>query len=437
MAAVPLVTMRVRWSTFESFAPLGPTEIEYGAGTDGCTATRLGISESDGSPTRTLGTSQRGWITFAGVLKTPQSNTSRSETVSRVVGYFCIARVKFLYALYGSPLAGPGRHLGPVVDPNVDQTEFVRCLVRHCRSNRFARLEISNDWLDERMMKGMGFRVSADVMHVCPLDGGDLGVWARMKGVSRTRIRKAEHSGLRAETTEDPAIVDLFYSQFTGFKAKASDRSVLSAHLRSLFRHLVPADRLFAIQVKHEDRVVATGLYPYNKHALCYLDSGYDPAYVHLASNDLLHGTAIKLEAARGIPIFRIASGRSSRFTQKFGGTGAPYLIYRKSSVPLVETVRAAYLVRRRIARKAWRVSLPWSHDLETDRPRKHPDRVATEPSSARWLMIVQPNQSVIVDRRQGPLDESPLPESRSGERRSRARPVASVYVLETAGGAE
>jgi hypothetical protein len=321
----------------------------------------------------------------------------------------------------------------------VDQSEFVRCLVRLCRANRIAHLEISNDWLDESVMRRMGFRVSADVMHVCPLDGGDSGVWARMKGVCRTRIRKAEHSGLRAEMTEDPAIVDVFYSQFTSvLKRRRVAVPYSLATLRSLFRHLVPADRLFAIQVKHQDRVVATGLYPHDERALYYLDSGYDPAYMHLASNELLHWTAIKLAVARGIPMFRIASGRSSRFTQKFGGTVAPYLIYRQSFVPLVETARAAYLVGRRIAREARRVSFPWSRDLET-----------SQPGAVRWLMIVQPNQGdlprllqhqmggavrVIVDRRQGPLHESPVPEPHSGERRSKADPLARVYALETAG---
>src|SRR5262245_27390117 len=40
MAAAPLVAMRVRRNTFESFSPLGAMEIEYGVDTDGCTATR-------------------------------------------------------------------------------------------------------------------------------------------------------------------------------------------------------------------------------------------------------------------------------------------------------------------------------------------------------------------------------------------------------------
>jgi hypothetical protein len=377
----------------------------------------------------------------------------------RTVGYFCMARMKkLLYSLYRSPMSGPGRHLGPVVEPHVNQDDFVRCLIELCRSSRIAHLEISNDWLDESVMRRTGFRATADVVHVCPLDGGNSGVWARMWGACRTRIRKAERNGLRAEVTDDPGIVDVFYSQFTGvLKRKRLPVPYSLAAARSLFRHLIPADMLFAIQVKFEGRVGAAGLYPHDERALYHLDSGYDPNYLHLAANGLLHWTAIKLAIARGIPLFRMSSGRSSRFTQQFGGAEAPYVVYRQSLVPFAESARAAYLVGRNIASKAKAVSTSWARLRETGAAPgplsalPEADSASdSSPGRARWLIVVQPHQGelyqllrhqvgvtapVIMDRRQGCLDgHAVAPDSHPGDRRTNSRPLTTIYSLEPAG---
>jgi hypothetical protein len=377
----------------------------------------------------------------------------------RTVGYFCMARMKkFLYSLYRSPMSGPGRHLGPVVEPNVNQGDFVRCLIELCRSNRIAHLEISSDWLDESVMRRAGLRATADVEQVCPLDGGSSEVWARMWGACRTRIRKAERNGLRAEVTDDPRVVDVFHSQFTGvLRRKRLPVPYSLAAARSLFRHLIPADMLFAIQVKFEGRVIATGLYPHDERALYHLDSGYDPNYLHLAANGLLHWTAIKLAITRGIPLFRMSSGRSSRFTQQFGGAEAPYVVYRQSLAPFAESARAAYVVGRNIASKAKGVSTSWARLRETSAAPGPPgalpeaDRAAdSSPGCARWLVVVQPHQSelykllrhklgvvapVIMDRRDGWLGgHAAVPDSLSGDRRTNSRPLATIYSLEPAG---
>jgi hypothetical protein len=298
------------------------------------------------------------WLDYLGSAY-PRNKIEYFEirNAARVVGYFCMARVKKLrFSIYRSPLAGPGRHLGPLVEPHVDQSEFVRELVELCKSRRIAHLEISNDWLDECLMRSMGFRVLSNVVHVCPLDGGEAAAWARMRGTCRTRLRKAENSGLVAETTEDPGIVDVFYSQF----ARVLERKQLPipyslTMARAMFRHLVPVDKLFAIRVTYKGQVIATGLYPHDDRALYYLDAGYDDDYLHLSPNELLHWTAMKLAIARGIPIFKIGIGSPSRFTLKFGVTELPYLVYRKSFVPLLETAQTGYVLGRRMVRVARR----------------------------------------------------------------------------------
>jgi lipid II:glycine glycyltransferase (peptidoglycan interpeptide bridge formation enzyme) len=73
-------------------------------------------------------------------------------------------------------------------------------------------------------------------------------------------------------------------------------------------------------------------------------DSSYEPDFLHLCPNNLLHWTAMKMAIKRGITTFNMGGGPvPSRFTQKFGGSLQPYLIYRKSFLPFFEQARRAY----------------------------------------------------------------------------------------------
>ncbi len=262
------------------------------------------------------------------------------------VGYFCALRVERLgLSLWGSPLPGTGMYMGPVVEPHVDQGELLDLLMEHCRSQRLAHFELINDWLDPAVMQAAGFRVVTSVTHVCPLTGGTDAVWARMNGTCRTRIRKAEKTGLSVESADDGGIVDEFHPQFVRVLARKGLKPPYDLdQARSLFRHLGPPDRLFALRVKLQDRVIATGFYPHDDGTLYFLDSAYDPEYLHCCPNNLLHWTAMKLAMERGITTFNIGGGPNpSRFTQKFGGYLQPYRTYRKSLIPLFDTARQLY----------------------------------------------------------------------------------------------
>jgi len=366
---------------------------------------------------------------------------------TRVVGYFCMARVKkYRFSLYRSPLAGAGRCLGLVVEPHVDQSELVRGLVELCKSNRIAHLEISNNWLDERLMRRMGFRVLPNVVHVCRLEGGERAVWARMQSRCRARIRKAEKNGLVAETTDDPGIVEVFYSQFTRVMERKHLPVPYSLTMaRAMFRHLVPVDKLFAIRVKYRDRVIATGLYLHDDRALYYLDAGYDEDYLHLSPNELLHWTAMKLAIVRGIRSFQIGIGSPSRFTQKLGGDELPCPVYRKSFVPLLETVQTGYVVGRRMVHAVGRqLRTAWTTASGNGVSRGAASRT-------QWLVVVQSSQpelykllrgqvgdaaQVIIDRRQGERRRgrtaSPPERRRRNRRLPDPSPLAAVYSPKT-----
>ncbi len=261
------------------------------------------------------------------------------------IGYFCAIRVrKFGFSFWGSPFPGTGNYMGPVVESQVDQGELLNLLMERRRIERIAHFEVSNDWLDPGIMQAKGFSVERSVTHICPLTGGRVAVWARMNRDCRRHIRRAGDSGLVAERADDPEIAEEFYPQFVRLlEFKGMKNPYGPERIRLLFHHLGSADRLLALRVRLNGRVIATGFYLYDNRTLYHYESSYEPDFLQFSPNELLHWTAIQMATERGIATFNMSGGpRPSRFTQKFGGSPQPYLVYRKSS-PFLQGARQIY----------------------------------------------------------------------------------------------
>ncbi len=253
---------------------------------------------------------------------------------AELVGYLCVLRTKrLLLGVWGSPLPGTGMYLGPLLRRDADQAEFMAIIDEYCDRSRVAHLSLCNDHLRPEVMAELGFREQRGVTFESPLIGGERDVWDRMRGTCRTRIRKALKSGLEGELTTDPSVVDEFYRLFGQTMTWKHKVAAYDANRpRELFRHLMPANKLFAVRVKHEGRLIAAGLYPHDEHAMYFWDAGYDPECVHLSPNELMHWTAMKAAIESGISVFRIGGApQPSRFAQKFGGNLLPYVVYEKT----------------------------------------------------------------------------------------------------------
>jgi hypothetical protein len=265
----------------------------------------------------------------------------------RTAGYFCALRVKkvMLFPVYGSPLPESGMYMGPLVSGGVAQAELVQSLVKLCRSKRIACLELANDWLDPQLMRRLGFKVSPNVTHICPLARDEATAWAAMRGTCRTRIRKAEKSGLEAEITDDGSVVDDFYRYLTLIMHRKGRLPQYGIERpRSLMACLTPADRLFSVRVRYQGQVIGVAFYPHDERSMYYWEGASDPAHLELCPNELLHWTAMQEAIRRRIPRFNIGGGPvPSRFTRKFGGADAPYHSYRRNFVPFLETARNLY----------------------------------------------------------------------------------------------
>lgn len=298
-------------------------------------------------PTKTL-FHESAWLDFVGAMF--PRGTVEYYALQRggdTLGFYCAARLKkVLFRVQGSPLPRAGMYMGPLFDPRAcDQEELVKALLDNCRANRIAYLELANDGLDPEVMERFGFRAAPSVTHVCPLPEHEGAAWAAMRGNCRTRIRKAEKSGLVAEITDDPSVVDDFYRFMSlALRAKRLKMDYGLDRPRAMLAALLPRDRLFVARVLYRGRVIGAGFYPHDDRAMYYWDGASDPERLELCPNELLHWTAMREAIRRGIPSFNIGGAPvPSRFTRKFGGDEQPYRCYRKSFVPLLEAARRAY----------------------------------------------------------------------------------------------
>src|SRR5256885_15541890 len=124
------------------------------------------------------------------------------------VGYFCaILKRRYSFWLCESPLLGRKMYWTPIVNRDVDPAALADSFLGLERRG-IASLELCHEPFSPAMMRERGFEASSIATHWCPLTGGTDAIWARMQGTCRTRIRKAEKSGLVAEVTDDPAFVE-------------------------------------------------------------------------------------------------------------------------------------------------------------------------------------------------------------------------------------
>lgn len=248
-------------------------------------------------------------------------------------GYFCaMRRSKVMIKAYQSPFSGRGVYLSPIVNRNLDPTEFVAALLRHCQNRRIGFLELSDDWFPPEIMARFGFEAVPNITHLCPLHGGSEAIWARMRGTCRTRIRKAEKAGLVAEATTDAKVTGVFQDVFVRVLARRGLKPSYGVELPTqMMTQLGSRDRVFSVGVRLGGEMIGAGFYPHDDRVLYFWDGASHPDYLHLSPNELLHWKAIQLAADRGIAEFRIGGGPvPSRFTEKFGGGPVPVIVYQK-----------------------------------------------------------------------------------------------------------
>jgi hypothetical protein len=251
---------------------------------------------------------------------------------------------KSFVRIYGSPLPGTGtNYQGPLLHTDADLPGVLRAWFAWCRRRGVMHAEFAHPLLDALDARAEGIEVHRSVTHVVPLPSSEAAAWSALKSACRNRIRRAEKAGLTVEITSDASIADRFFEQYVEVFAKQGLVLPFGVERgRSLLTRLAPVDRVLPIWVKHNGEVVASGLFPFDEHAIYFWGAASWLRFQHLCPNELLHWAVMRHAIARGIPSYNMCGG-TSRFKDKFGGEDIPYVRYSKSFLPGLSMARTAY----------------------------------------------------------------------------------------------
>jgi hypothetical protein len=286
---------------------------------------------------------QSAWLKF--LQETQGGKVLRFRIVDKgeVIGYFVgLLLKKAGINILGSPLPGwTTNYMGPIVDEEFNLPDFLDALHLKCQDLSIHHLELSNPFLSFNDMNKMNFDALEGYTYMVPLSSDDDQMWANLKSNCRNRIRKGRKNNLVVEDCSDPSFVDMYYDQLIEVFAKQNLTPTYSIdRVKSLYRNLMP-DNLLALQVKHEDTIIATGLFPHDDRCVYFFGGASWLKYQYLNPNELLHWTAMTLSAKLGIKQYNMCGGGS--FKPKFGGEKIFTYRYYKSSSVMLKFVREAY----------------------------------------------------------------------------------------------
>jgi hypothetical protein len=262
-----------------------------------------------------------------------------------IVGYFCGMVIRKLFLkIMGSPLGGTGtNYMGPIVNKDIDQQDLISSIERMCKRERITHFEISNDFLNSEVMERLGFNKHPSVTHKLEIAETEEEAFKRLLSVCRNRIRKAKKNNLLAEIATDPSIVGHFFEQFKEVYGKQDMVTPFGeSRVKSLYDSLVKKKTLLPIWVKMGDKVIATGLFPYDERAIYFWGGTSWLQFQKFCPNEMLHWTVIKFAIKNRIREYNMCGG-GSQFKNKFGGADVEYITYSKSYLPLLKYLREIY----------------------------------------------------------------------------------------------
>lgn len=286
---------------------------------------------------------QSAWLKFLEETQTGKAMRWRIMSNGKVEGYFAALFLKKgPLKILGSPLPGwTTNYMGPVVDEGFDLEKFLSALDKLCRQRGIHHVELCNPFLDPDLMRKSGFAVSEGITFLVPLFPNEDEMWKNLKSECRNRIRKGMKNCLLVRDSDDPAFVDEYYRELKEVFAKQNLVPTYPiGRVKSLFGNLKP-DLLFALEVKLEDEIIATGVFPHDDGCVYFFGGASWIRFHRYCPNELLHWTAMTLSGKLGIKQYNMCGGGS--FKPKFGGQEVPVYRYVKSYSVFAKLGRELY----------------------------------------------------------------------------------------------
>jgi hypothetical protein len=146
--------------------------------------------------------------------------------------------------------------------------------------------------------------------HRLDLDADETALWARVDGAVRRAVRKAEHSGLTVEFSQDLDAVRIFF----GLLCRTRKRHGLPVQpfrfFESIHRHVLSQDQGWVVLARHGEVPVAGAVFFHFGKTAIYKFGASNETFQHLRANNLVMWEAIKWYARRGFGVLDF--GRTS-----------------------------------------------------------------------------------------------------------------------------
>jgi len=296
---------------------------------------------------------QSAWLKFLEETQKAQILKFKVCENDRIVGYFVgILEKRGPFKIFSSPRPGCNTpHMGPIMNKNFDQQEFIHALEKYCKFQKIDQLELSNPILRPEILQTCGFRYREGATYIVELPSNEELMWRNLKSECRTAIRKAQKNNLMVEDTNNSLIIDEYYSKLLEvFSQQGLVPTYSYNRPKVLFDCLKKIDLLFALRVKYGNRVIATGLFLHDDRCIYFFGGASRQEFHCLRPNDLLHWTAMTMAAKKGI--LKYDMGGRGTFKPKFGGKLTPTYHWYKSYNPLAGLARTLYQYKFKILQK-------------------------------------------------------------------------------------
>jgi hypothetical protein len=302
---------------------------------------------------------RRAWLDYLAESRGVRIRFWSIRNGERSLGYFCGGIVqKGPFKILGSPLKGWGTNsMGPVVHADTDERELLLALDRLAHEERLAMTELEHTSLEEDSLRAFSYEPMPASTFVVTLTPGEPDLmWRSLESTCRNRVRKALRSGLTVEDTDDLAVADEFYEQYTDLMArKGLVPPYPRQSARLLVRHLKKAGLLFALRVRDaEGRIVASGLFPHDERTVYFWGGASWRDSRDFCPNDLMHWTLMHLAAERGLVRYNMCG--DGRFKRKFGGEQVAVKRWRKCYWRSARWAQRGYALyfQKRITLQGW-----------------------------------------------------------------------------------
>jgi CelD/BcsL family acetyltransferase involved in cellulose biosynthesis len=219
---------------------------------------------------------------------------------------------------------------GVLTNAQADASHLFDHAVELGRERRWKHLEVRGE------IPGLapGIAWATYVGHTLDVSRGAETLTAGLEASVRRAIRKAEKSGVRTRLTTSLEAMRGYYALHCLTRSKHGVPPQPFSFFRNIVEHLFQTGHGFIMEARHEDKLIAAGIFLHHERTAIYKFGASDLAQLNLRGNDLVMWEAILWFAAHGFTGFSM--GRSAaaneglrRFKRGFGTREQAIRYYR------------------------------------------------------------------------------------------------------------